>query len=211
MRDFRDAKAMARALRDALKAKAIEITHAEALELIAKAFGCKSWNNCQDRSCRTEAQRDERWLSPSGTRHRHGERADPLRITRDYIDPARLAVNDIGYEQRGFRWEKASIKVYLHGQSVDTAQGVVFTADRYAPHSEVGSLARQPEWKVRRRTSALLARSASSYRRRLRPRQNYPLALGYRGNLMGRLPRRSRLGRASAYRALMKAKGMGVS
>jgi hypothetical protein len=44
MRDFRDAKAMARALRDALKAKAIEITHTEALELIAKAFGYKNWN-----------------------------------------------------------------------------------------------------------------------------------------------------------------------
>jgi transcriptional regulator with XRE-family HTH domain len=44
MRDFRDAKDMARALRDALKAKAIEITHAEALELIAKAFGVTDWN-----------------------------------------------------------------------------------------------------------------------------------------------------------------------
>jgi hypothetical protein len=44
MRDFRDAKAMARALRDALKAKAIETTHAEALELIAKAFGYENWN-----------------------------------------------------------------------------------------------------------------------------------------------------------------------
>jgi sulfite reductase alpha subunit-like flavoprotein len=44
MRDFRDAKDMARALRDALKAKAIEITHAEALELIAKAFGVADWN-----------------------------------------------------------------------------------------------------------------------------------------------------------------------
>jgi hypothetical protein len=31
MRDFRDAKAMARALREALKAKAFETTHAEAL------------------------------------------------------------------------------------------------------------------------------------------------------------------------------------
>jgi Glyoxalase superfamily protein len=39
MRDFRDAKVMARALRDALNAKEIEITHTEALELIAKAFG----------------------------------------------------------------------------------------------------------------------------------------------------------------------------
>jgi hypothetical protein len=44
MRDFRDAKAMARSLRDALKAKAIEATHTEALELIAKAFGYENWN-----------------------------------------------------------------------------------------------------------------------------------------------------------------------
>jgi ClpX C4-type zinc finger/Glyoxalase superfamily protein len=44
MRDFRDAKAMARALRDALNAKAVETSHAEALELIAKAFGYDNWN-----------------------------------------------------------------------------------------------------------------------------------------------------------------------
>src|SRR5258708_4457352 len=44
MRDYRDAKVMARALRDALNAKAIETTHAEALELIAKAFGYENWN-----------------------------------------------------------------------------------------------------------------------------------------------------------------------
>jgi hypothetical protein len=39
MRDFRDAKVMAHSLRDALKAKAMEITHSESLELIAKTFG----------------------------------------------------------------------------------------------------------------------------------------------------------------------------
>jgi hypothetical protein len=44
MRDFRDAKAMARALRDALKAKSVEISHSESLELIAKAFGYEDWN-----------------------------------------------------------------------------------------------------------------------------------------------------------------------
>jgi hypothetical protein len=108
MRDFRDAKAMARALRDALKAKAIEITHAEALELIAKAFGYKNWHIL---SAKIEAAEpkpsDERWLSPSGTRDRHGERADASQITRDYIaHPAWLAVKDIGYERRGFRWEE---------------------------------------------------------------------------------------------------------
>jgi hypothetical protein len=44
MRDFRDAKAMAHSLRDALKTKTIEIAHSEALELIAKAFGYDNWN-----------------------------------------------------------------------------------------------------------------------------------------------------------------------
>jgi Glyoxalase superfamily protein len=44
MRDFRDAKAMARALRDALKIRAVEITHSESLELIAKAFDYDNWN-----------------------------------------------------------------------------------------------------------------------------------------------------------------------
>jgi hypothetical protein len=44
MRDFRDAKAMAHALRDALKAKSVEISRSESLELIAKAFGYEDWN-----------------------------------------------------------------------------------------------------------------------------------------------------------------------
>jgi hypothetical protein len=44
MRDFRDAKTMAHALRDALRVKAVETTHSESLELIAKAFGYANWN-----------------------------------------------------------------------------------------------------------------------------------------------------------------------
>ena len=44
MRDYRDAKTMAHALRDALQAKTVETTHSECLELIAKAFGYESWN-----------------------------------------------------------------------------------------------------------------------------------------------------------------------
>jgi ClpX C4-type zinc finger/Glyoxalase superfamily protein len=44
MRDFRDAKAMARSLRDALSARSVQTTHSESLELIAKAFGYDNWN-----------------------------------------------------------------------------------------------------------------------------------------------------------------------
>jgi hypothetical protein len=44
MRDFRDAKTMAHALRDALKGRAVDTTHGKSLELIAKAFGYENWN-----------------------------------------------------------------------------------------------------------------------------------------------------------------------
>jgi hypothetical protein len=44
MRDFRDAKAMAQALRAALAAKGLKITNSQSLELIADAFGVADWN-----------------------------------------------------------------------------------------------------------------------------------------------------------------------
>jgi uncharacterized protein len=44
MRDFRDAKAMAQTLREALKAKSVSLTHSESLELIAKTLGFHDWN-----------------------------------------------------------------------------------------------------------------------------------------------------------------------
>jgi S-adenosylmethionine synthetase len=36
----------------------------------------------------------------------------------------RRAIKDIGYEQKGFHWQKAKIAIYLHGQSADIALGV---------------------------------------------------------------------------------------
>src|SRR5580692_823825 len=62
MRDFRDAKAMAHTLRDALKIKAVETTHSECLELIAKAFGYENWNIL---SAKIEAARSS--VSDAGT------------------------------------------------------------------------------------------------------------------------------------------------
>ena len=44
MRDFRDAKAMAQTLREALKAKSVPLTHSESLELVAKVLGFHDWN-----------------------------------------------------------------------------------------------------------------------------------------------------------------------
>lgn len=44
MRDFRDAKAMAHTLRDALKVKSISVSHSESLELVARTLGFHDWN-----------------------------------------------------------------------------------------------------------------------------------------------------------------------
>jgi hypothetical protein len=44
MRDYRDAKAMARSLRQALGARGVAVTHGDSLELIARSFGFDNWN-----------------------------------------------------------------------------------------------------------------------------------------------------------------------
>ncbi len=54
-----------------------------------------------------------------------GETRGPNTITRDWVSHvARMAIKDIGYEQAGFHWDKTDIKVLLHPQSTDIAQGV---------------------------------------------------------------------------------------
>src|SRR5262245_25582835 len=63
MRDFRDAKTMAHALRDALKNRAVETPHSECLELIAKVFGYENWNILSAKIEAAAPADDERSLS----------------------------------------------------------------------------------------------------------------------------------------------------
>ena len=44
MRTYRDAKAMAKAMREALADRQIDISHAQALEIVARQFGLDNWN-----------------------------------------------------------------------------------------------------------------------------------------------------------------------
>ena len=54
-----------------------------------------------------------------------GETRGPKSVTNDQIESVvRAAIKDIGYEQDGFHWDKTDIKVLLHPQSADIAQGV---------------------------------------------------------------------------------------
>lgn len=45
MREFRDAKAMAQTLREALSARQVTLTHSESLEMVAKMLGQADWNS----------------------------------------------------------------------------------------------------------------------------------------------------------------------
>jgi uncharacterized protein len=64
MRDFRDAKAMAQTLRDALQAKSLSLTHSESLELVAKVLGFHDWNVL---SARIASERQQSVAGPATT------------------------------------------------------------------------------------------------------------------------------------------------
>jgi S-adenosylmethionine synthetase len=60
-----------------------------------------------------------------------GEVRVPEAVTKaDLEDVARAAIRDIGYEQEGFHWKTADVRVLLHQQSADIAQGVDAAGDK---------------------------------------------------------------------------------
>lgn len=65
MRDFRDAKVMARALREALAAKGLTLSNSESLETTAKMFGERDWNTLAA-AIGASRQRDTAWSRIEG-------------------------------------------------------------------------------------------------------------------------------------------------
>jgi hypothetical protein len=113
MRDFRDAKAMARVLRDTLKAKAVEITHSEALELIARVFGYENWNVLSAKIETAEpAVSGKRSLSTAGTQD-------------DAAPPKTLYCSFCGKSQHEVRKLIAGPGVYICDECVDLCTDIV--------------------------------------------------------------------------------------
>jgi len=75
MRDFRDAKTMAKSLRSALAEDGVAVTASRSLELIARAFGADTWNILSARIKQTETPTPR--LAADG-----GETAVPTRIAQ---------------------------------------------------------------------------------------------------------------------------------
>jgi len=65
MRDFRDAKAMAKTLREALHAKSVTFTSSESQELIARILGYRDWNVLAARIQATQSSAASAQLSTS--------------------------------------------------------------------------------------------------------------------------------------------------
>ena len=123
MRDFRDAKAMAHGLRDALKSRTVETTHSDCLELIAKAFGYDNWNIL---SAKIEAARppaaEEPAPSPTGAR----EPATP--------DPAAartLYCSFCGKSQHEVKKLIAGPSVYICDECVDLCVDIIREEGEY--------------------------------------------------------------------------------
>jgi hypothetical protein len=75
MRDFRDAKAMAQTLREALSIKSVSLTHSESLELIAKVLGCRDWNALAARIQSSNGQTGSPAAPPSSGTNLSGQSA----------------------------------------------------------------------------------------------------------------------------------------
>ncbi|HVV42259.1 MAG TPA: LON peptidase substrate-binding domain-containing protein [Nitrobacter sp.] len=82
MRDFRDAKAMAQTLRDALMSKSVPITHSESLELIARIFGFHDWNTL---SARIQSERPGALVAGAAPLVRPADTVIPVTPMRDVV------------------------------------------------------------------------------------------------------------------------------
>ena len=70
MRDFRNAKAMARTLRESLAARGVTIRNSEALELVARMLGERDWNTLAA-AIASSRLREETWARLEGVHARN--------------------------------------------------------------------------------------------------------------------------------------------
>jgi hypothetical protein len=142
MRDFRDAKAMAHALRHALQGRSIDTTHSESLELIAKAFGHDNWNILSARIEAAQRADDERALVAAGA-------------------PRPLRCSFCGKSQHDVRRLIAGPGVYICDECVEVCLDVIREEDKFdkvfgplQPDEASGDTFRRAGYELARGTSS---------------------------------------------------------
>ncbi len=106
MRDFRDAKAMARTLREALAAKGVKLSNSEALELTAKMLGERDWNTLAA-AIAASRRREAAWTRLEGVHARK--------------EPVMGRV--VGRVRGGFTVDLGGASAFLPGTQVDVGAG----------------------------------------------------------------------------------------
>ena len=102
MRDFRDAKAMARTLREALAARHVTIGASEALELVARMLGQRDWNTLSA-AIETARRREAAWTRLEGV----------------YARKERVTGSVVGRVRGGFTVDLGGVSALLPGSQVD--------------------------------------------------------------------------------------------
>ena len=102
MRDFRDAKAMARTLREALAARGMTISNSEALELTARMLGERDWNTLA--------------AAIDGSRLRE---AAWTRLEGDYARKQPVTGSIVGRVRGGFTVDLGGASAFLPGTQLD--------------------------------------------------------------------------------------------
>ena len=102
MRDFRDAKAMGRTLREGLAAKGLTISNSEALELVARMLGQRDWNTLAA-ALEASRRREAAWARLEGVHARN----EPVTGTI------------VGRVRGGFTVDLGGASAFLPGSQVD--------------------------------------------------------------------------------------------
>ena len=102
MRDFRDAKAMARTLREGLAARDVKISNSEALELAAKMLGQRDWNTLSA-AIDASRRREEAWTRLEGLQAKN----------------ERVMGSIVGRVRGGFTVDLGGASAFLPGSQVD--------------------------------------------------------------------------------------------
>ena len=102
MRDFRDAKPMARTLRQALALKGVTISNSEALELVAKMLGERDWNTLAA-SIDASRLREQAWT----------------RLESVYAKSEPVMGSIVGRVRGGFTVDLGGASAFLPGSQVD--------------------------------------------------------------------------------------------
>lgn len=106
MRDFRDAKSMARTLREALAGKGVTLSNSEALELVAKMLGERDWNTLAA-ALDASRRREQAWS----------------RLESVHANNEPVMGSIVGRVRGGFTVDLGSASAFLPGTQVDIRAG----------------------------------------------------------------------------------------